>query len=319
MNKENIMKISLEIFSLLLIAAAFFFAVSGSMGDMNAGQSEQDGTESKDELQSSFAEDTDKEEENASQSGERGENNESVELSQDATEATVGVFEINRYKNERTAVWDKGRLIDAPYINQKEDFPNGCESVSAVMALQYLGVDIDAHTFIEEYLDMGSSPYYVGGVCYACDPREQFPGDPRQKSGWGCYPEVIKKAIDKMELSDMEAFVVKGAEIPELCAEYIDKGIPVVIWATINMAVPSQYVTWNIEGTDEKHTWITPFHCVLFVGYDEEYYYFNDPMAQKNMRYSKERVERAYKGIGSEALVILEKGQKIQNTAQNLE
>ncbi len=316
MNKEKVLKISLEILSLLLIAAAFFFAVSGSMGGMNAGQSEQDGTENNDELKSSFAEDTDKEEENASQSGE---SSESDELSQDATEATVGIFEISRYENERTAVWDTGRLIDVPYINQREDFPNGCESVSAVMALQYLGVDIDANTFIEEYLDMGSSPYYVDGVCYACDPREQFPGDPRLKSGWGCYPEVIKKAIDKMKLPQHKAFIVKGAEIPELCTEYIDKGIPVVFWATIDMIAPSQYVTWNIEGTDRQHTWINPFHCVLLVGYDEEYYYFNDPMEQKNMRYPKEKVERAYKGIGSEALVVLEKGQKIENTAQNLE
>ena len=33
------------------------------------------------------------------------------------------------------------QALDAPYLSQ-EDYPTGCESVSAVMALQYWGVDL---------------------------------------------------------------------------------------------------------------------------------------------------------------------------------
>ena len=36
-----------------------------------------------------------------------------------------------------TVYLDDGIILDVPYINQRKDFPNGCESVSAVMALQY--------------------------------------------------------------------------------------------------------------------------------------------------------------------------------------
>ena len=45
-----------------------------------------------------------------------------------------------------------GRILDVPYINQRVGFPNGCESVSTVMALQYLGIEITPNDFIENYL-----------------------------------------------------------------------------------------------------------------------------------------------------------------------
>ena len=32
--------------------------------------------------------------------------------------------------------------VDAPFIDQRDKYPTGCESVTAVMALQYAGVEI---------------------------------------------------------------------------------------------------------------------------------------------------------------------------------
>ena len=49
-------------------------------------------------------------------------------------------------------------LLNVPYINQRMDYPTGCESVSAVMALQYAGVDITVDTFIDDCLDTGERP-----------------------------------------------------------------------------------------------------------------------------------------------------------------
>ena len=34
------------------------------------------------------------------------------------------------------------KIISVPYIDQTEQYPTGCESISAVMMLQYLGYDI---------------------------------------------------------------------------------------------------------------------------------------------------------------------------------
>ena len=44
------------------------------------------------------------------------------------------------------------KLIKVPYINQSKRYPTGCESVSSVMLLQYLGYDITVDEWIEQYL-----------------------------------------------------------------------------------------------------------------------------------------------------------------------
>ncbi|MBR4881283.1 MAG: C39 family peptidase, partial [Clostridia bacterium] len=52
----------------------------------------------------------------------------------------------------------EAKHIDVTYINQLDDYPNGCEAVSTVMALSYLGIDISVDDFIDRYLDMGDTP-----------------------------------------------------------------------------------------------------------------------------------------------------------------
>lgn len=50
-------------------------------------------------------------------------------------------------------------VIDAPFIDQRDKYPTGCESVTAVMALQYAGVDIT----VEEFPPPGQRPLHPGG------------------------------------------------------------------------------------------------------------------------------------------------------------
>ena len=44
------------------------------------------------------------------------------------------------------------KIISVPYIDQTEQYPTGCESISAVMMLQYLGYDITPEQFIDCFL-----------------------------------------------------------------------------------------------------------------------------------------------------------------------
>ena len=46
--------------------------------------------------------------------------------------------------------------IDVPYIDQSKLYPTGCESVSTVMLLRFLGIDITVDEFIEKYLEKKS-------------------------------------------------------------------------------------------------------------------------------------------------------------------
>lgn len=49
-------------------------------------------------------------------------------------------------------------LLDAPFIDQRDKYPTGCESVTAVMALQYAGVEVSVEEFIDGYLPQGNTP-----------------------------------------------------------------------------------------------------------------------------------------------------------------
>ena len=46
-------------------------------------------------------------------------------------------------------VEQKKVCIDVPYIDQSKLYPTGCESVSTVMLLRFLGIDITVDEFIE--------------------------------------------------------------------------------------------------------------------------------------------------------------------------
>ncbi|MEG2395972.1 MAG: C39 family peptidase, partial [Oscillospiraceae bacterium] len=84
---------------------------------------------------------------------------------------------------------DNAKIIDAPYINQIGVCQNGCESVSTVMALKYLGVDISVDSFVDNYLDKGAGPNIKEGT--GGDPSLCYPGNPKDTTGYGCYSPVI--------------------------------------------------------------------------------------------------------------------------------
>ncbi len=200
-------------------------------------------------------------------------------------------------------------LLDVPYINQTKHYINACESISTVMALQYLGIDISVDDFINKYLDIGEVPYHdKNGVYIGSSPWEVFPGNPRDETGWGCYAPVIVNALNKF--IDKDTYDVQelyNERITTLCSEYIDNGIPVIFWATINMQAPYKGSTWKLKDSEGDFTWIRPMHCVLLVGYDDEYYYFNDPWEKKACKYKKAIVERAYRGMYQQAVVVTKK------------
>lgn len=197
-------------------------------------------------------------------------------------------------------------IIDAPYIYQAEDYPTGCESVSAVMALQYLGERITPEYFIDELLPKGAAPHEnENGSLVGADPNEVFLGNPYSQEGWGCYAPVIMKALKKGGFT--EKYKVEQPEektLQGLCDTYIQKNIPVIVWATINMETPRQSKTWTVEESGKSVTWQSPMHCLLLVGSDSRYYYFNDPMEHKAIAYPKGSAEAAYNALGRQAIVI---------------
>lgn len=60
-------------------------------------------------------------------------------------------------------------VIDVPYLDQSVRYPTGCESVSAVMLLRYLGYEMSVDEFIEQYLDRQEFEFREGEL-YGPDP-----------------------------------------------------------------------------------------------------------------------------------------------------
>lgn len=207
---------------------------------------------------------------------------------------------------ELEAYGENGVMIDGvPYINQLDNYPNGCECVSAVMLLNYWKINISVDAFIDNYLNIDMAPYYEenSDVMIGGNPRSAFLGDPRSYEAWGCDAPPIASAM-KQAAPNMTIEELYNKTMDELCREYIDFGIPVLVWATVDMEEPTVSAWWMTNDGEEVQ-WVYPNHALVLTGYDDEYYYFNDPLRSAGAAYYKEDVQAAYQGNGMQAIVII--------------
>ena len=204
--------------------------------------------------------------------------------------------------------------IDVPYIDQSVKYPTGCESVSAVMLLQFLGIPVTVDEFIEN--DLEKQDFELrNGVLYGPDPRRYFCGSPYDEDAFGCYAPVIVRALERALENAVHRYGEKyrefqvkdetGLTAEELAEKYISKGMPVIFWACINMREPVTGPSWRLSDTGEEFTWISNEHCMLLVGFDEEGYYFNDPYDNNGViRYPKYVVEDRHRAQHMQAVAV---------------
>lgn len=200
------------------------------------------------------------------------------------------------------------KIIKAPYIDQTKDWPTGCECVSTVMLLQYLGYPITMEEFVDRYVE--KVPFEtIDGKLYGADPRVHFAGNPKDPESMGCHAPVICKALEKFfaekqacdteELKpckQMEEVVnLTGLPMARLLKEYIDKDMPVIFWASIDLKETIFGPTWIVKETGQPFSWVSNEHCMLLVGYDETNYYFNDPWHNHGLiGYDRDLVEKRH-------------------------
>lgn len=196
-------------------------------------------------------------------------------------------------------------MLDVPYIYQYPYYPTGCESVSTCMVLQYYGIDMSVDKFIEQYLPIGYEPYYSGYGLVGDSPNDYFLGSPYSEYGYGCFAPVIATALEKIVNDKWEVKTLYNKSLDDLCHDYIDEDYPVILWASMYMEDPFVAFTFQDVASGEIIEWKQPMHCLVLVGYDKDYYYFNDPMIDKQVRFSKWEVENAYSKMGSQAVVMV--------------
>ncbi len=205
-------------------------------------------------------------------------------------------------------------LTDVPVIAQYPNYPTGCESVSAVIAMRYAGSDISIDDFIDKYLQKGNF-YTKDGVTYGPDPRTHFVGSPRSENSYGCMAPVIENAMNAY-YQDKEQEVnadypgkkrvvnATGTEMDDLCRQYIVKGIPCLVWVSIGMVEPYYSRSWNLPNGG-TYRWLPNEHCMVLIGYDATHYYFSDPYRGAIVKYARQLSSNRYAAYGKQALAIL--------------
>ncbi len=198
-------------------------------------------------------------------------------------------------------------FLDVPYINQNPKYPNGCESASAVMLLNYFNIDISLEEFINNYL-VKDKVYEKSGRRYGPNPQLSYAGDPSTSRGWGAYEPVIINAINKVLTTKNlnNKFKVGGSEqkfsLNELSRYY--EGGPFIIWVTSDYSEVTQLYKWYSYDNKKLYTYAKNEHVVVLAGTDENYYYINDPLTKKNVQLKKEVLEKSFDSMGRQYIGI---------------
>ena len=206
------------------------------------------------------------------------------------------------------------KISNVPLIGQSK-LPTGCETCSATMLLKHYGYNISETTFADKYLV--KKPFgYSNGSYTGPDPNCAFVGTPYSSNSYGAYAPIMVKCMNKY-LSDKsyKAVEISGKSLEYLSGKYVAQGQPIMIWATINMLPSFKTTSWRVNYTDENakyklgsyYTWIAREHCLVMTGYDNYYYYFNDPWTNARTRYSKSVVNSRYDELGKQAVVMVKK------------
>jgi len=207
--------------------------------------------------------------------------------------------------NTKTNVFVADKLINVKPLCQYPNLPTGCESVAATMVLNYLGSEITPEEFAYNWLSYSESFYYLDGKLYGPNPNEVFAGNPFTNDSYGCFSNVIINAINNHS-SEYTAKSITNTTLEELCKEYIDNNKPLLIWATMSMKESYDGDSWYFED-GSLFTWTAGEHCLVLVGYNKDFYFFNDPLSGSIVAYKKDIVKKRFIELGSQAVYIYKK------------
>lgn len=231
---------------------------------------------------------------------------------------SVGSVVVDK-KTSKVEYEEKNDLVQAENPSHKhmlqikgisqEGIPTGCEAVSAVAVLNYLGIKISPGEFIDNFLSKQSF-YYADGVMYGANPEEKFAGNPYDYYSLGCFPPVVADAIENMKefgykgSKKIETKVITEEVLEDICREYVTNNIPVLVWVTVDMKESKEGTNYYFEDGTE-YTWMSGEHCMVLCGYDKDKYYFKDSLSNgRTVGYEKDIVALSYQQMGSRALVI---------------
>ena len=186
---------------------------------------------------------------------------------------------------ESTSKFEISWQFEVPLIQQYPNYPNGCETASLAMLLNFHGIEISLSELNINYLPK-QNVYEKRKTRYGPNPALFYAGDPRSlQRGWGCFEPVLWKMIKKLktEIKWNNLEVIRN-ELALPLQDFLIFREPILIWTTIDYEEVSELYLW-INPTDGlTYTYPKNSHTILITGVDELYYYINDPLKkEKNL------------------------------------
>ncbi|QWG42066.1 peptidase C39 family protein [Bacillus mycoides] len=191
-------------------------------------------------------------------------------------------------------------ITEVPFIRQLPELPRGCEVTSLTMLLQHKGVQVDKMQLASE---IHRVPFKQDGL--HGNPYEGFVGNIYTKAepGYGVYNQPIFNLAEKYVPE--KVINLTGRDVQDLY-KVISSGSPVwvIINTTFKPLAESSFETWNTSSGKVKITYYE--HSVVVIGYDQNFVYVNDPLAN-NPRKAVPRAEfeKAWEQMGKQAITIL--------------
>ncbi|MBJ8053121.1 C39 family peptidase [Bacillus cereus] len=195
---------------------------------------------------------------------------------------------------------ESAMITEVPFIRQLPELPRGCEVTSLAMLLQHKGVQVDKMQLASEIHrvpfkqnDLHGNPYegFVGNIYTKAEP------------GYGVYNQPIFNLAEKYIPEKL--INLTGRDVQDLYKVISsDSPVWVIINTTFKPLAESSFETWNTSSGKVKITYYE--HSVVVIGYDQNFVYVNDPLAN-NPRKAVPRAEfeKAWEQMGKQAITIL--------------
>lgn len=190
-------------------------------------------------------------------------------------------------------------LLDVPLLNQM-DYPilyNGCEVTSLTMILQYNNVDVSKND-VAAWLP--SVPIiYENGL--RGNPNDAFVGDiTGYDSGFSVYHGPIAVLAANFVSSDRIKDIT-GSPF-EAVIDALNQGYPVWTITSTSYAPVADMEVWQTPTGEVSISYSE--HSVVVVGYDDTFFYVNDPYGKKNQPVEKNAFIATWEQFGSQAIYI---------------
>lgn len=192
---------------------------------------------------------------------------------------------------------EKVILSNVPLIQQLPELDRGCEVTSLAMMLQYAGITVDKMKLANEIKKVDFMNDGVRG-----NPNEGFVGNiyTFSESGYGVYHGPLFQLAKKYLPN--KAVDLTGKSIEEIYKS-VKAGQPVVMITNATYAPldDDEFTTWETNSGDVSITYNE--HCVVLIGYDEEFVYIRDPLDDSlDVKVPRGKFEKAWMQMGSQAI-----------------